>query len=184
MKKSLAKIFLSVTIALIVYSVSFADAYQNKNKKHIHVVTAIYEPFVMYKDGKLTGFDIDLLNEICKQHNIEYTITVTNFQDMLAQVASGSADMAVGCIYVTRERAKIFNYSEPYLEGGLVLVVTVDSTIQNIYQLQNKKIGVKSGATGDAFAQRKLQKYNVTIVRLTILLNHLKHLLTEVLMQS
>ncbi|MCX8125200.1 MAG: transporter substrate-binding domain-containing protein [Spirochaetes bacterium] len=84
MRKLITRILLSVTIALTL-GVVFAYAKVNTTPYHIRVVTAIYEPFVMYKDGKLIGFDIDLLNEICKQNNITYTITVTTFQDMLAQ---------------------------------------------------------------------------------------------------
>ncbi len=162
----MAKIFLSVTIALVVCSALFADTHQNKRQKHIHVVTAIYEPFIMYKDGKLTGFDIDLLNEICKLNNISYTITITSFQDMLQQVREGKADMAIGCIYVTEEREHWFNFSDNYLEGGLVLVLPAGSSVRTIYDLANMTVGVKKDASGDKYAARLMAKdYDITIVR-------------------
>lgn len=165
MKLLSAKITLMVTIALTLVGYALAQKVNNTNPLHIRVVTAIYEPFVMYKDGKLTGFDIDLLNEICKNKNITYTITVTTFQDMLAQVKEGKADMAVGCIYVTDEREHWFNFSDSYLEGGLVLVVPAASNVRTVYDLGNKTVGVKKDASGDKYATKLIsQGYDINIV--------------------
>ncbi|HOM88870.1 MAG TPA: transporter substrate-binding domain-containing protein, partial [Spirochaetota bacterium] len=60
--------------------------YNNTFKQNVRIVTSLYEPFVMLKDGKLVGFDIDLINEICKQNNLTYSITITSFQDIFTQI--------------------------------------------------------------------------------------------------
>lgn len=166
MKQCVAIILLTVTIALTITGGTFAEREISTKPLHIRVVTAIYEPFVMYKDGKLTGFDIDLLNEICKKNNITYTLTVTTFQDMLRQVEVGKADMAVGCIYVTEEREQRFNFSESYLDGGLVLVVPANSAVRTVHELGNMTLGVKKNASGDHYAMKLVsQGYDITIVR-------------------
>ena len=140
--------------------------YNSTVKQNVRIVTSLYEPFVMLKDGKLVGFDIDLINEICKQNNLTYSITITSFQDIFTQIEKGRADMAIGCIYVAEEREDIFKFSESYLEGGLVLVVPADSDITTIYELDNKKLGVKKDATGDLFASKIVQKgYPIEIIR-------------------
>jgi ABC-type amino acid transport substrate-binding protein len=104
--------------------------YNNTVKQNVRIVTSLYEPFVMFKDGKLVGFDIDLINEICKQNHLTYSITITSFQDIFTQIEKGTADMAIGCIYVTEEREDIFQFSKSHLEGGLVLVVPANSDIK------------------------------------------------------
>ncbi len=140
--------------------------YNNTVKQNVRIVTSLYEPFVMFKDGKLVGFDIDLINEICKQNHLTYSITITSFQDIFTQIEKGTADMAIGCIYVTEEREEIFQFSKSYLEGGLVLVVPANSDIKTIYELNNKKLGVKKDATGDLFASKIVQKgYSIEIIR-------------------
>lgn len=145
---------------------AFAEKVNNTKPLTIRVVTAIYEPFVMYKDGKLIGFDIDLLNEICKRNAIKYTITVTSFQDMLKQVQEGSADVAVGCIYVTEQRKEILHFTEKYLDGGLVLVVPAESFLTTIYDAKHLRLGVKLNATGDRYASKLVkQGYDIEIVR-------------------
>ena len=131
-------------------------------QKTIHVAAAIYEPFVMEKDGKLTGFDVDLLELICRLHGIDYTITLTSFQGMLDMVKDGQADMAIGCVYVTDERRQWFNYTEPYLEGGLVLAIRADTSVSSINGLQ---VGVKHDATGEQYIQRLIDDGNVIRLR-------------------
>ncbi|NMB65204.1 MAG: amino acid ABC transporter substrate-binding protein, partial [Spirochaetes bacterium] len=166
MKFVFVNILLTVTIALKYFGGAFANQVHTTKPLHIRVVTAIYEPFVMYKDGKLVGFDIDLLNEICKHNNISYTIHVTSFQDMLQQVKEGKADMAIGCIYVTEERERWFNFSESYLEGGLVLVLPADSSVRTIYDLAHMTVGVKMDASGDKYAMKLIaQGYDISMVR-------------------
>ena len=166
MRQYIAILLLTVTIALTITGGAFAEKVNNTKPLNIRVVAAIYEPFVMYKDGKLVGFDIDLLNEICKRNAITYTIMVTSFQDMLKHVHEGKADMAVGCIYVTREREEIFHFTEKYLDGGLVLVVPAESSLTTIYNAKHLRLGVKLNATGDQFASKLIrQGYDIEIVR-------------------
>ncbi|MGQ9843916.1 MAG: transporter substrate-binding domain-containing protein [Spirochaetota bacterium] len=166
MKQSITILLATVTIALTIMADAFAQKINNTKPLNIRVVTAIYEPFVMYKDGKLIGFDIDLLNEICKRNVIRYTITVTSFQDMLKQVQEGSADVAVGCIYVTDQRKEVVHFTEKYLDGGLVLVVPADSLLTTIYEAKHLRLGVKLNATGDRYASKLVaQGYDIEIVR-------------------
>lgn len=166
MRQFIKIILITIIIALTFVSSIFAEKVNDTKPLNIRVVTAIYEPFVMYKEGKLVGYDIDLLNEICKNKNINYTITVTTFQDMLLQVKNGRADMAIGCIYVTEEREELFNFSESYLEGGLALVVSPQSTVRTVYDLEHMTLGVKKDASGDKYAMSLLkQGYSINVVR-------------------
>ncbi|MFW5770448.1 MAG: transporter substrate-binding domain-containing protein [Spirochaetota bacterium] len=131
-------------------------------QKEIHVAASIYEPFVIEKDGRLSGFDVDLLELICRINDIKYTITLTSFQNMLQMVKDGHADMAIGCIYMTESRMKDFAYSQPYLEGGLVMAVQSQAIVDG---LEGAKIGVKHNATGDLYVQSLVDKGRVVQAR-------------------
>lgn len=147
MKKLL--LFLLFSISLI----SFSSAQQT-----IRVVTAIYEPFVYYDEkGNLTGFDIELLNEICERLGVKYSIEVVSFQDIFTKLSNDEADIAIGAIYVTEERKKIVNYTDYYLETGLVFVINSDDEFNK--DLSNKKIGVKKKATGEILAKKYSEKF-------------------------
>ncbi len=145
-------IIIAVAIFFSFYGLSFAE-------KPIRVVTSLYEPFVYYdENGRLTGFDVDLLNKICERLNLTYSIEVVPFHEIIAKLSNNEADIAIGAIYATKERKKIVNFSEDYLETLLVFIGNKDDEFTKDFT--NKKIGVKKGATGEILAKKISQKYN------------------------
>lgn len=126
--------------------------------ENIRVVASIYEPFVYYKDGKVVGFDIDLLNKICEENEYRYSLEVVPFAKVLEKVANGEADIGIGAIYVTEERKKILNFTKSYLKTGLIFVSTLDFK-GDIDELSNRKIGVKKNATGEKLAYKLCEKF-------------------------
>lgn len=123
----------------------------------IRVVAALYEPFVYYENGKLTGFDIDLLDIICRSNKLSYTIRIVSFQEALNMLKDGKADVGIGAIYVTEERKKFINFTTPYLKTGLVYVIRAEADWDG--NLSNKKVGVKRLATGEALAKELSKKF-------------------------
>jgi len=83
-------------IILIIFFAISSHAYEE-----IKVVTSLYEPFVYYKDGKLVGFDVELLEKICERNGFRYTIEIVPFNEIVEKVSKGEADIAIGAIYVT-----------------------------------------------------------------------------------
>ncbi|MCX7769806.1 MAG: transporter substrate-binding domain-containing protein [Proteobacteria bacterium] len=126
--------------------------------ENIKVVASIYEPFVYYKDGKIVGFDIDLLDKVCELNGYRYSLEIVPFPKVLEMVSNGEADVGVGAIYVTDERKKIVDFTESYLKTGLIFVSAINFE-GDISDLSNKKIGVKKNATGEKLAQRLCSKY-------------------------
>lgn len=116
----------------------------------IRVVAALYEPFIYYENGRLTGLDVDLLDIICRSNKLRYTIQIVSFQEALNMLKDGEADVGIGAIYVTEERKKFINFTTTYLKTGLVYVIRADAHWDG--NLSNKKIGVKRLATGEALA--------------------------------
>ncbi len=126
--------------------------------ERVKVVAALYEPFVFYEDGKLKGFDVDLLNLVCTTRGLDCPVQIVTFKEALQMVADGRADMAIGAIYVTEERKKLFNYTIPYRKTGLVPVFRTDNVF-SLDQLEGKRIGVKEGATGQKIATQMIKKF-------------------------
>lgn len=88
------------------------------------------EPFVMRSgDGELTGFSVDLWNQIAQRLDwtTEYLV-VADVRSQLADVGSGRADVAVGGISLTAERERSFDFSQPTMDAGLQIIVPVHDT--------------------------------------------------------
>ena len=90
----------------------------------VTVVTHDLDPFVMRHGDTLSGFTIDLWDEIAKRQawNTVYT-EVPDVGGQLQAVADGHADVGAGAISITSQREKAFDFSQPFLNAGLQILV-------------------------------------------------------------
>ncbi|MGW0160328.1 transporter substrate-binding domain-containing protein [Mycobacterium sp. NPDC003323] len=98
--------------------------------RSVSVAVHTLEPFVMRAGGgDLTGFSVDLWNEIAQRlgWTTEYQ-DVGNVRGQLDAVGSRRADVAVGGISLTAERERSFDFSHPTLDAGLQIIVPVHDT--------------------------------------------------------
>ena len=90
----------------------------------LRVVTLRSEPFVIYRDGKYTGFTIELWQNIARRLGAEYAVYgVNTIAKLLDDVKRGAADIAVAGIGITSKREKNLDFSHIYFEAGLQVMV-------------------------------------------------------------
>ncbi|SFM34136.1 ABC transporter permease subunit [Nitrosomonas communis] len=135
-------------------------------------------PFTAVKDNQLVGFDIELLERFAAYLGKELKLANMDFGSLIAAVSTGKVDMIASAIYVTEERKKQINFSEPYYEIG-TRVFALKKNILNVSQagfdqvkqkkitsvtdLQDKRIGVLLGSVHDTYAMEHYP--NATILQ-------------------
>ena len=129
------------------------------------VVANVYEPFAFPRDGHLVGFDIDLVNLIASLNGWDVRYETMTFTDELQAIEDGTADLAVGSIFWTSERASHFAYTDSYLDSGLVLVTPVDSSIHSPRDLGNHRIAVKTGTASDDYVTSLGSRYGQLVIQ-------------------
>ena len=108
-------------------------------------------PPMEYRDDKfaLIGFDVDFGNAIGKKLGIAITWTPTAWDGIIPSLKAKKFDMILSSMSINDERKKEVNFSDPYIQGGPVIVVkTGDSNIKTADDLKGKIVGVQSGSTG------------------------------------
>lgn len=117
-----------------------------------------FVPFEMMdqKTGKMVGFDMDILAEVAKRAGFEYDLRTMDFNGIIPAVQTGNADVALAGITITEEREKIVDFSDPYYDSGLRILVPAPSDADDISDLKGKKIGTKIGSTSFNFLQAEL----------------------------
>ena len=128
-------------------------------------------PFTIVKDNQLIGFDIELAKRFAASEGKAIKFSNMDFSSLIAAVASGKADMIASSIYVTEERRKQIDFSDPYFTMGTEVFAlksrlsnfsdqtssqpAKSNLISSLDDLKNKKIGVMLGSTHDAFAHKR-----------------------------
>jgi len=89
----------------------------------VAVSTGVGKPSC-YRDGdRIIGFDIDILTGFAKAYGYALETVDYAFSDMLRAVSNGSCDIGASSITVTEERTEFLQFSEPYYEGQILVVV-------------------------------------------------------------
>jgi ABC-type amino acid transport substrate-binding protein len=120
------------------------------------------KPF-QWKDekGKLTGYDIDVANEIARRANVKLTWETTEWQALFLGLDANLYQIIVNNISKTEERAAKYLYSEDYyLRTPLVIAVrkgVTDIKGPGVDDLAGRKVPID--ASGNTLAIF-LQKYN------------------------
>ena len=120
----------------------------------LRVVTdATFPPMEFVKDGKRTGFDIDLVEALGKEMGRKI-----DFKGLIPALQSGRADMAMSAIYITDERRKVVDFSDPYYAGGLVVLTKKAGPVKTLKDLDGKKVSVQVGTKSVQFLKDNFPK--------------------------
>ncbi|ARG98570.1 transporter substrate-binding domain-containing protein [Legionella micdadei] len=114
------------------------------------------------KNNVFTGFEIDLVNEICRRINATCAYHPMTFEKIMKAVASGKVDLGIDGFFITRERLDQYLFSQPYLQTKAQLFARTDSNIDSTNINTGKRIGVEAGTV---FRSLLLQMYsNVKVI--------------------
>ena len=107
---------------------------------------ATFPPMEYVENDKRTGFDIELVEAIGKTMNKRIEWVDIDFKGLIPGLVSKRFDMAVSAIYITDERKKTVDFSDPYYAGGLVAMVKDGNVaIKTLDNLNGKKVAVQVG---------------------------------------
>lgn len=122
-----------------------------------------FAPFEYLEAGSTEpiGYDIDVANEVAKRLGLECEFLPSQDFDSLVPTIKegGKADIAIAGITISDDRAKEIDFSEPYFESNLALIVKSDSpeTLESL-DAADKKVACQTGTTGDAWIEENLPK--------------------------
>src|SRR5258706_15491475 len=102
----------SAIVAATLFAGTGAEA-QTKDWKKIRIGTeGAYAPWNFSEaGGKLSGFEIDLANELCKRMNAECTIVAQDWDVIIPALQASKYDAIKAAIYISDKRLVTINVS-------------------------------------------------------------------------
>ncbi|MGE7767421.1 amino acid ABC transporter substrate-binding protein [Peribacillus sp. NPDC096540] len=100
-----------------------------------------YPPFTFHDDSdKLTGFDVEISKEVAKRLGVKAEFKETQWDGMFAGLDAKRFDMIANQVGIDEDRQKKYDFSDPYIQSGAVLLVHKDnSDIKSFDDLKGKK---------------------------------------------
>jgi polar amino acid transport system substrate-binding protein len=99
-----------------------------KPNQSLRVVTRLIKPFVYEEGTELVGFSMDVLRNVATELGFKYTLSVQpSVNGMLEQIKNNQADFGIAAVSITEDRDKNFDFSYPFFQGGLQILVPIKS---------------------------------------------------------
>ena len=127
-------------------------------------VDANFRPFEFKNEkGEFTGFDVQLWDAIAKDLGLDYKWQTMDFNGIIPALQSKSIDAAIAGITIKSTREEVVDFSYPYYDAGLVILVKADNTdIKTLADLKGKAVATKLATTSVDFLKSK----NITDIKL------------------
>ncbi len=146
-----AAVIITSLFILFTTSPSFSQENQtNKNENELTILVPYHSPPFTTTAGhkSFAGFDVSMMRYICKQLKTKCVFKPVPLGRILRTIELGEADMAVGGITITPERARVTPFSVPYLpgSGGFLTTQSTLRKYNNKIDLTQVPIGVIKGS--------------------------------------
>jgi polar amino acid transport system substrate-binding protein len=159
-RNGLLPAILGAAVCLASANTLAADLLQRiKDKKEIVIATeAAYQPYEFIKDGKIVGYDKDLLTFVLEAlPEVNLKQDDVPWASVLPGLAVKKYDFVVTVVGITRERADKFSFTYPIGDGTVALLKRADDkSIVKPEDINGRVVGTEIGTS----QLRALQKYD------------------------
>jgi len=164
MFKKFAGVMLALTIAMPVVSMPAAAA--DLGGKVINIGSdTTYPPHEFIKDGKVVGFDVDVIAAICDKIKCKPNWITTAWDGIFGALANGQFDMVMSGVTITDERKKIVDFSAPYIivqQGILMRVADQGKTIAD-FKSGAMRLASQTGTTNATLGEKLVGRANLKL---------------------
>lgn len=138
-----------------------------EGKEELHMATnAFFPPYEYYENDTVVGIDPEMAAAIADELDMKLVIDDMDFDAILPAVTSGKADIGMAGMTVTPDREESVNFSKPYANGILSVIVTEDSPITTVDDLLDPDAeyvaGVQQGTTSDIYLSDSYDNGGIT----------------------
>ena len=109
---------------------------------------AAFPPYEYYEGDTVVGIDAEIAQAIAEKLGLSLEIVDMDFNSIITAVQSGKVDVGIAGMTVEPDRLENVDFTDSYATGVQVVIVTEDSDIASVDDLEGKLIGAQEGTTG------------------------------------
>jgi polar amino acid transport system substrate-binding protein len=126
-----------------------ADTLDEVKKRGTLIVgmEAAYVPYEFFKDGKIIGYDPDIIEAFSSKIGAKPQLVDTAWNGIIPALYANKFDIIVSAMTITKERAEKVLFSMPYADASNVILLRADEDrIKTADDLSGKVVGVQIGS--------------------------------------
>jgi octopine/nopaline transport system substrate-binding protein len=176
----------SALLMAAVVSLAFLAPAVAADWKQIKIATeGAYPPWNYFDEsGKLVGFEIELIKDLCGRMNLECEIVPQKWRGIIEGLNKGKYDAIIAAMSITEPRKKLVTFSRSYADTPNIFIVRKDNPLANfkseieyltldalspaeqaaldalVNALKGKVIGVQVATIFQKFADQYLGEYS------------------------
>lgn len=151
MKRKFAAVLMGLSL------IGAASTAAAQDKELIVATDTAFIPFEFKQGSTYTGFDIDLWAAIAKELNLKYKLQPMDFNGIIPGLQTKNIDAALAGITIRDDRKQVIDFSDPYYESGLAILVPENNTdIKSAADLAGKSVAVKTGTATVDFMKKEV----------------------------
>ena len=106
-----------------------------------------YVPYEFFKDGKIIGYDPDIIEHIVGKLGVKAQLVDTAWNGIIPALYAKKFDVIISAMTITKERAEKVLFSMPYADASNVILLRAgEDRIKAADDLSGKIVGVQIGS--------------------------------------
>ena len=132
-----------------------ADKEMSTELPELRIGTTIFAPYFYIGDnGEETGVDVDIAKEACRRIGYEAVFKQITWGEHDKMLGAGTID-CIWCCLSMNEREEQYTWAGPYMYSSERVVVSADSNIWSLADLQGKSVAVEVDSKAEDFFLKK-----------------------------
>jgi len=126
LKRINIKLFQWLFLIAVSITISATNCKAMPSTDTLIVAISAIPPMVVTEDGKISGFEIDLWEAIAGRLDLSYRYVELPFDVIFDSLQTDFTDIALAGITINATRETIIDFSHPFIESGLGIMVRAD----------------------------------------------------------
>ena len=111
------------------------------------ITEATFPPYEFRQGSEVVGIDVEICKAVAAALGKELAVEDVEFDSVLPSLIANKAELAAAGITVNEDRKKMVDFSDPYVETGIVVISAKAAPVKGADDAKGKRIGVQNGTT-------------------------------------
>jgi len=140
------KLMLAIFAATLSFAATVADA---KDWSRVRVgIEGAFPPWNMIdSSGKLSGFDVDLIQDLCKRAQVACELITGEWTSLIPSLNAGKFDLVM-TLGINEKRKKVVDFTVPYASGVASFLILKDGNVPEL-PMTGERLNLNDHAKAD-----------------------------------